>query len=75
MMDNKLSPTAKIKALMYDAKINAADIGRELNVSRVFVHLTIKGVKRGERVREVLSKKLDLSPDFWNEMDRWRKAA
>jgi hypothetical protein len=75
MMDITLSPPGKIKGLMEDRKVTAADIGRQLNVSRVFVHLTIRGKKKGSRVREALSRELGLPPDFWAEMDRWRKAA
>jgi len=69
----KLSPPAKIKALLHDKGTSAAEIGRKLGVSRVSVHLVISGKGPSARIREVVSRTLDLEPDFWVEMDRWRK--
>jgi len=74
MIPNKLSPPAKIKALLYDKGTSAAEIGRKLMVSRVAVHLVINGKGNSARIRETVSRILDLEPDFWIGMDRWLKA-
>ena len=73
MIPNKLSPPAKIKALLYDTGTSAAEIGRKIGVSRVAVHLVINGKGPSARIREAVSLALDLEPDFWKEMDRWLK--
>jgi len=69
-MENKFSPQAKLKAVLFEKKTSCAEIARKIGKSHAYVYLVSVGKRKGEIVRRAFTEILGLEPNFWDEMDK-----
>lgn len=73
MTNNMLSLATKIKIEMLKKRITGAEIARQTRVTRVAIHLAIKGEIKSEKLRRAIEHALGMK--FWTENNKNQKAA